>query len=517
MKKPLRILLLEDNPDDAALVVRELHQSGLDFDWVRVETESAFSAALTPPLPDLILSDYSLPQFNGLRAVQLLRELGLDIPFILISGTVGEDIAVEAMKHGATDYLLKDRTVRLGNAVRRALEEKELRDERKRLEVQFIEAQKMEVIGQLAAGVAHDFNNLLAVIMGYSDLMLKEMGSDHRFSKSTEEILNAAERGVALTRQLLVFSRKQTVQPSVLDLNIVVEDMRKMLGRLIDENVELHYALSGDLGRIQADSGHVGQVIMNFVVNARDAMPNGGKITIATTNITLDEHYAATHTDVEPGRYVMLSVSDTGTGMGPEIQARLFEPFFTTKPAGKGTGLGLTTCQTIARQSGGHIGVYSEPGRGTTMKAYFPRVNLPLDTSTEFFKKTPLPRGTETILLVEDEPALRQLAQSILEAQGYNVLRAGNGQEGLTVARQHQGAPIRLVVTDVVMPQMGGNVMAERLKTIVPGVKVLFTSGYTDDAIAQHGVLEQGVAFLAKPFTPAMLTRKVRELLDGPR
>jgi CheY-like chemotaxis protein len=256
---------------------------------------------------------------------------------------------------------------------------------------------------------------------------------------------------------------------------------------------------------------------MNLVVNARDAMPNGGKLTIATNNVTLDENYARTHTGAIPGDYVMLSVSDTGTGMTDEVKARLFEAFFTTKPKGKGTGLGLATCQTIVQQSGGHIGVYSEIGKGTTFKIYFPRVEQPLDDAARTVQTGPLPRGTETLLVVEDEPSVRHLTRGVLETQGYEVLSASNGQDALHVAREHKGSPIRLVVTDVIMPLMGGEVMAEWLKTTYPDLKILFTSGYTDDAITHHGVLDAGVEFLAKPYTPAILARKVRELLDTPQ
>jgi PAS domain S-box-containing protein len=386
----------------------------------------------------------------------------------------------------------------------------------KKLEAKFIEAQKMEVIGQLAGGVAHDFNNILAVIMGCSELITSKLGADSPLRKYTEEIRHTSVRAAGLTRQLLVFSRKQTVQPVVLDLNDVVKDLDPMLRRLIDENIDMTSVPGNQIGRVKADSGYVGQVLMNLVVNARDAMPNGGKLTIATTNVTLDENYARTHTGAIPGDYVMLSVSDTGTGMTDEVKAHLFEAFFTTKPKGKGTGLGLATCQTIVQQSGGHIGVDSEVGKGTTFKIYLPRVEQPLDASVSPISEDPLPRGTETLLVVEDDPSVRGLASAILQAQGYTVLRAANGQEGLRVAGEHKGKPLRLVITDVVMPVMNGKVMAEWLKTTYPDLKILFTSGYTDDAIAQHGVLEPGVAFLPKPYSPAALTRKVREMLDKP-
>jgi signal transduction histidine kinase/CheY-like chemotaxis protein len=419
--------------------------------------------------------------------------------------------------------------------------------ERRRLEAQFIEAQKMEVIGQLASGVAHDFNNILGVIMGYSDMIMSELGPDGPLREYTEEIRHASERAAGLTQQLLIFSRKQTVQPVVLDLNNVVKGLDKMLRRLIGENIEMTIVPGKQIGCIKADSGHIGQVLMNLVVNARDAMPNGGKLTIATNNVTLDEncppcgagdgtspgqvhavrlppltHGAGsstpqdkrTHADATPGEYVMLSVSDTGTGMTGEVKARLFEAFFTTKPSGKGTGLGLATCQTIVQQSGGHIGVYSEVGRGTAFKVYFPRVDQSLDASAQVVKAGPLPRGTETLLVVEDEPSVRHLVTDMLEAQGYNVLRANNGQDALRVAGEHKGAPIRLVVTDVIMPLMGGKVMAEWLKTTYPDLKILFTSGYTEDAMTRRGMIEAEVEFLSKPYAPATLVRKVRKMLD---
>ena len=398
--------------------------------------------------------------------------------------------------------------------------------EQRKLEAQFIEAQKMEVVGHLASGVAHDFNNILGVIIGYNDMITSELGPDSPLRQCTEEIRHATERAAGLTRQLLIFSRKQTVQPVVLDLNDAVKDLDKMLRRLIDEYIEMTIVPGKQTGHVKADAGYVGQVLMNLVVNARDAMPNGGKLSIATNNVTLGENYSPTGVipglpaeanSAKAGDYVMLSVSDTGTGMTDEVKAHLFEAFFTTKPLGKGTGLGLATCQTIVQQSGGHIGVYSEVGKGTTFKIYFPQVDEPLDTDTKFIKAGPLPRGTETLLVVEDEPGVRHLAQRVLEAQGYTVLRANNGQDALHMAREHKGSPIRLVVTDVIMPLMGGKVMAEWLKTTYPDLKILFTSGYTDDAIAQHGVLDAGVEFLSKPYTPATLVRKVREMLDTPQ
>jgi two-component system cell cycle sensor histidine kinase/response regulator CckA len=383
------------------------------------------------------------------------------------------------------------------------------------LETQLIGAQKMEVIGLLASGVAHDFNNILGVIMGYNDMIAAKLGPDSPLREYIEESRHAAERAAGLTRQLLIFGRKQTVQPAVLDLNDVVGKLDKMLRQLIDENIEMRIVPGECIGRVKADPGYVGQVVMNLVVNARDAMPLGGKLTIATSNVTLDENYVCAHRISAPaGDYIMLSVSDTGTGITDEVKKHLFEPLFTTKPLGKGTGLGLATCQIIALQFGGHIDVYSEVGKGTTFKIYFPRIAGVPEAVARLDQTSPLPRGTETLMVVEDEPALRQLACRLLMAQGYEVLPAGNGQEGLEVARNHQGAPIRLVITDVIMPLMDGKVMAERLKAADPDLTILYTSGYTDDAIIHHGVLTADVEFLPKPYTLATLAHKVRELLD---
>jgi two-component system cell cycle sensor histidine kinase/response regulator CckA len=514
---PLRILHLEDDAEDVALVQSTLDAGGISCQTVSVQNRPDFAAALECGETDLVISDFMLPAFDGLSALDMTRAKCPDLPFILLSGTLGEELAIDALKRGATDYVLKERLSRLVPAVNRAMKEVKERTERRCLETQFIEAQKMEVVGQLAGGVAHDFNNIIAIIMGYSDLLAQKLGNDPAMKGYLEAIRMAAERAAGLTRQLLVFSRKQTVQPVVLDLSEAVSGMEKLLRRLIDENIDLTFSLGKDSGRIMADSGYIGQVLMNLVVNARDAMPRGGKLTVETSNVTLDEHYVRLHKGATPGHYVMFSVSDTGMGMSDEVKERLFEAFFTTKPKGKGTGLGLVTCQTIVHQSGGYIDVCSEIGKGTTFKVYFPRVDLVLDTTAITTQKGPLPRGTEAILIVEDEPAVRQLARSVLEIQGYEVLAASNGQDALRVARDHHGSPLRLVVTDVIMPQMGGKIMAEWLKSSYPGLKILFTSGYTDDAIAHHGVLERGVEFLPKPYTPSTLTRKVREMLDGPK
>ena len=514
MKSLLRILHLEDSPNDAALVRETLEAEGIACAITQVHGQDEFVAALERGGIDLVLSDFSLPAFDGLSAVQIVRARWPDLPFILVSGTLGEERAIDSLKTGATDYVLKEHLSRLVPAVHRAMQQVEERAERRRLEAQFIEAQKMDVIGKLAGGVAHDFNNILGIILGYSDLAMQKPGLDDEMKGYLETVRGAAERAVGLTRQLLIFSRKQTVQPVVLSLNAVLADTETMLRRLIDENIEMTIVPGKQTGNIRADPGYVGQVLMNLAVNARDAMPNGGKLNIATDNFTVDENYAHTHAGVLAGEYVLLSVSDTGTGMNDEVKGRLFEAFFTTKAQGKGTGLGLATCQTIVQQCGGHIGVQSEVGKGTTFKMFFPRVNLPLDVSTRPLVPGSMPRGTETLLLVEDEPSVRHLAVNVLRSLGYQVLSASNGQEGLHAAQDHKGEAIRLVITDVIMPRMGGKVMAEWLRATYPDLKVMFTSGYTDDAIAQHGVLDAGVDFLPKPYTPSFLAHKVRTVLD---
>jgi two-component system cell cycle sensor histidine kinase/response regulator CckA len=515
MKSPLRILHLEDDPNDAALVLATLKAEGIACATTRVQTHDDFVAALENDNIDLILSDYTLPDFDGLSALQIAHAEQPDLPLIFVSGTLGEEQAIDSLKSGATDYVLKEHLTRLAPSVRRAMQEVEERTERRHLEARFIEAQKMEAIGLLAGGVAHDFNNMLSVIMGYSDLIKSDLGQDSPLRKYTEEIRLASERAAGLTRQLLVFSRNQTVQSIVLDLNEVVKDSDNMLRRLIDENIEMVLVPEKQIGRVKADPGYIGQVLMNLVVNARDAMPYGGKLTIATSNVSLGKNHSCAHTGALPGDYVLLSISDTGTGMTEEVKARLFEAFFTTKPSGKGTGLGLATCQTIVRQSDGHIDVISEIGKGTIFQIYFPRVEESLDAAAKPVEAGPLPRGTETLLVVEDDQSLRHLARGVLEVQGYDVLTAPNGQDALRVVREHKGPPIRLVISDVIMPLMGGKVMAEWLKTTYPDLKILFTSGYTDGAIARHGVLEAEVAFLPKPYNRVTFLRKVREMLDS--
>jgi PAS domain S-box-containing protein len=394
-------------------------------------------------------------------------------------------------------------------------ERKQAEEEKLSLQEQLRQSQKMEAIGQLAGGVAHDFNNLLTVIKGYSQLSLLDLKEDGPLRGNIQEIEKATQRATDLTRQLLAFSRRQILDLKVLDLNVLLKDLEKMLRRIIGEDIQLITLLSEDLGKVKIDPSQIEQVIFNLAVNARDAMPSGGKLAIETANVELDEEYAHAHVSVAPGRYVRLSVSDTGVGMTQEVKEKVFEPFFTTKEKGKGTGLGLSMVYGIVKQSNGNIWLYSEPGRGTTFRIYFPRTEEEADTLRERQEAEFFPRGSETVLLVEDDELVRDLAIRLLGQQGYRILHAANGQEALQVAKEHLGETIHLLLTDIVMPQMGGKELSDWLRISRPNIKVLFTSGYADNAIVHHGVLDRGTHFLQKPFSLKTLSRKVREVLDG--
>jgi signal transduction histidine kinase len=398
-----------------------------------------------------------------------------------------------------------------------ALTRVQLDEQHRQLEEQYRQSQKMEAIGRLAGGMAHDFNNLLTVITGYSELLL------HRYvdrntpeHRDIEQINKAGNRAKTLTRQLLAFSRQQVIQPEVLDLNTTITDINQMLRRLVSENIDLITILAPGLGRIKADPGQTEQIIMNLVVNACDAMPQGGKLTIKTTNVDLDEDYASRHIGLEPGSYVKLTIGDTGVGMDVETQTHIFEPFFTTKAKGKGTGLGLATVYGIVQQNEGYISVSSEPGQGTTFQIYLPRLEQAPELASRDQASAESSGGTETILLVEDEDMVRDLVRYALLQDGYNILEARHGQNAIEVCEKHEG-PIHLLLTDVIMPGgLTGRELAERLISLYPGIKVLYMSGYTDDAIVHHGILDPDIAFLQKPFTPTTLSRKVREILDVP-
>lgn len=436
----------------------------------------------------------------------LERNKPVEIDIIRRNGEPG----TAEMRVDQTDW--QDETaylISLHDMTKRQQAEKALRESEEYLR----QSQKMEAIGKLAGGIAHDFNNILTVISGYSELLLDRLAAGDSSRKDVEEIKKAGERAATLTRQLLAFSRKQVLAPEILVLNDVVTNMDKMLRRLIGEDIDFVINPDPELGRVKADPGQIEQVIMNLAVNARDAMPNGGKLTIVTANVDLDEAYASRHIVVQPGPYILLAVSDTGLGMNKKIQSQMFDPFFTTKETGKGTGLGLSTVYGIVKQSGGNIWVYSEPGYGTTFKIYLPRTNEPIKRKETARVSAKATLDSETILLVEDEKGVRELSGEILQSKGYTVLEAADPQESLKLLKKHNGS-IDLLLTDVVMPGMSGRSLALNLSALSPKTKVLYMSGYTDDAIIHHGVLEKGTHFLQKPFTPEALANKVREVLD---
>ncbi|MDQ2996271.1 MAG: PAS domain S-box protein [Chloroflexota bacterium] len=387
--------------------------------------------------------------------------------------------------------------------------------ERKLLEAQLMQSQRLESVGRLAGGVAHDFNNLLTAIMGNTDLARDSLPTGHPAHADLDEIGKSSERAAELTRQLLAFARRQIIAPHVFDLNQLILDMDKLLRRLIGAHIDLIIRTTPDLWLVRADHGQIEQIVVNLAVNARDAMPSGGTLTIETGNVQLDHDYAHRHISVSPGRYVMLAISDTGTGMDEETQTQIFEPFFTTKAPGRGTGLGLATCYGIVKQHGGSIWPYSEPGHGSTFKIYLPQIEAPADHFPLRPNADDPPRGSETVLLAEDEPSVRTLAARVLRAQGYTVVEAENGDAALQLARGWTGAHLDLLLTDVVMPRMSGRTLAGHIQTLFPASAVLFISGYTDNAIVHHNQLDPGIIFLQKPFSPAALARKVREVLDS--
>ena len=400
-----------------------------------------------------------------------------------------------------------------GHLVRVWGTQRDVSDQR-RLEEQFRQAQKMEAVGQLAGGIAHDFNNLLTAILGNTQLLLRDLPPGDAMRGDVEEIRKASERAAALTRQLLAYSRRQMLQPEILDLNVVVADMDRMLRRLIGEHIAFVSVPAPDLGRVRADPSQIEQVLVNLVLNARDAMPEGGRLTIETANVDLDASYAKEHLGAATGAYTMLAVTDTGTGMDATVRAHLFEPFFTTKEVGKGTGLGLATVYGIVNQSGGHISVYTELGRGSSFKVYLPRIDRPAHPPAPVPVRPAAARGSETVLVVEDEPAVLSLTCRVLEAEGYTILCASDGADALRLVERH-GGEIHLLLTDVVMPGMSGRELAEQMAVRRAGIRILYMSGYPGDAAVHHGTLVQGSAFLQKPFTPEGLSRRVRDVLDA--
>ncbi|HLK49430.1 MAG TPA: response regulator [Bryobacteraceae bacterium] len=491
----------------------ELQRGGFEPEFRKILTGQGLRDALSENW-EVAISDFAVGDFGAIAALNLIQERGVDLPLIVVTGKIRDGDVVAVLKAGAADHLTRSNLMRLNAAVERELRAARLRRERNRLEEQFRQAQKMEAVGRLAGGVAHDFNNLLTVITGYSDLLLS--GRDLKEAQRTalEEIRRSAERGGALTNQLLAFSRRQPLQTRMVHLNELVLQIERLLRRLIGEDIELITIPAAKPDVVSADPGRLEQVLMNLAVNARDAMPKGGKLTIETGVEDLSEAVLAKQLGVEPRRYVTISITDTGTGMDADTQSHLFEPFFTTKSASRGTGLGLATAYGIIRQSGGAIGFSSEVGAGTSAIVYLPMVQERTETAAERGASDERLTGVETILLVEDEARVRKLIVDVLTARGYQVLEATRGADAVRLC-QLRCSQIDLAVVDVVMPEMSGPELVREITPLEPHMRVLYISGYTEEAMVHHGIEESGAAFLQKPFLPDVLARKVREVLDG--
>jgi len=521
MTQPLPFIHLENNPADAELIATTLRDAGIQCQLKQAQTREEFLAALRQEGFRLILAETAVPGFDGAAALSLARTLHPDVPFLFVSGTQGEEFAIDIMQHGATDYISKQRLGRLVPSIKRTLRELDGRLERRRAEdalrvseKQFRQAQKMEAVGRLAGGLAHDFNNLLTVIMGHSQVLLGELPSGSPIRAKIEEMQKAGERAASLIGQLMAFSRKQPLEPKILPLNSVVGNVESMLRRLIGEDIQLVIRPDPYNGHVTADPGQLEQVLMNLVVNARDAMPNGGLLAIETSQTELARTPMHHLHPLPLGQYVKLTVTDTGCGMNADVLAHLFEPFFTTKEEHKGTGLGLSTVFGIVTTCGGGIDVWSQVGHGTTFDLYFPRVNPQATTADVTAPQGRLRQGSETILLVEDDSGVRNLVRHELAKTGYQVIEAKNGVEACLTATQ-QNYHVDLLLTDVVMPGMNGRELAQHLSVIKPNLRVLFMSGYLDDISVNSGMDPHRTTFLQKPFTPDLLLRTVRALLDS--
>ena len=512
-----RALLIEGIAGDAPSIADLLTGAeASNFAVTRVRTLREAFGPLTGGRFDIVLLDLQVGDSGGLDGVRQIQEKAPEAAVLVVTAEESLDATAAALRAGAQECLVRSRLDRdyLGRVVRHAIERQRVRTalhretgDRSR------QSRKIEAVGMLAGGIAHDFNNLLSSILGYCDMLLSRFDPEDPRREDVEEIRKAGERAASLTRYLLSFSRRQPLAPKVLDLNDVVSNLERMLRRLIGDHIKLRTNLDPSLGPVRTDPSQIELALMNLAINARDAMPRGGTLTFETANCQLDETYARGRPGVHPGAYVMLVVSDTGTGIDASTREHLFEPFFTTKEYGKGTGLGLSTVYGIVKQSGGNIWVYSEPGRGSTFKIYLPRILAEVMAIRREETVTPPMQGTETILLVDDEPAILCLAREILEMKGYSVLTAGNGSEATRYGEHHPG-PIHLLLTDVVMPEISGPYLAARLAPLRPDMKVLYMSGYTGDMIFQQGVLDVDKNFLQKPFGVDALARKVRQVLD---
>jgi two-component system cell cycle sensor histidine kinase/response regulator CckA len=512
MSTPLRALILEDSEMDCALLVRELENDGFSVLHKRLENAPDLRKSLIAESWDIVISDYSMPGFTGTAALRIVQELKAEIPFIFVSGTIGEHAAVEAMRNGAHDYVMKGKLKRLAPAIRRELQEAELRREHKRIELQMRHLEKFEVIGKLAGGIAHDFNNVLGAIQGWAELGLQESPKESRPANLFQSIYSQSLRAAGLTRQLLAYARRQILEPRNIDLNQVLGETGAMLRRVIGQNIEIKMDISPEPLVIRADPSQIEQVIMNLCLNGRDAMRQGGELRIETSQFDFDHDYCKQHVYVCPGRYVRLSVSDTGTGMDSETMKHIFEPFFTTKGIGQGTGLGLATTFAIVKQHLGCIETDSEPGKGTTFHVYLPAFEGPAEPRL-VLDETPAQRGTETILVAEDNNGVLELIEAVLTSLGYKVIVARDGEEAISEFKL-TSSTISLVLLDMQMPKASGQEVYETIRRIKSGVPVVLTSGYVGPETERLLSTSSKVALLPKPFSPMALGHKVRELLD---
>lgn len=512
MATPLHALIVEDSEDDAALIVRELSRGGFDVKHLRVDGATAMKAALESGRWDVVISDYSMPGFSGSEALELLRARTSEIPFIYVSGTLGEDTAVGALKSGAQDYLVKGNLARLVPAIERELREAEANRERHRLETQVHLLRRFEAIGRLAGGISHDFNNVIGAILGFAEIGQAELPEDHPTRKRLQKICDQAKRAGALTHQLLAFARRQVLQPRNLDVNAVLTETVSLLGTLIGEHIQIELALSSDLVPAWADATQIEQVIMNLCLNARDAMPVGGKIVIATRMTEILPGDAVPQPYYRPGKYVLLTISDTGTGMDRDTLEHIFEPFFTTKEVGKGTGLGLATVYGIVKQHGGIIDVQSEMGAGTQFRVYLPAGSGPANVVQKKAEAV-VKRGTETILVAEDHDGMREAAKEMLASQGYHVLLAATGEQAVEIFTDDPDS-IQLVLLDIVMPAMGGTAALQKMREVRPRLRAIFATGYAAEADSARSMGQAGVLILQKPYSSMKLAQAIRSLLD---
>jgi two-component system, cell cycle sensor histidine kinase and response regulator CckA len=508
---PLRVLFIEDSEDDATLQVRLLHQAGYEVAYSRVQSADELKTALQRTW-DIVISDYSMPHFSGTEALKVVRDNGIDVPFIFVSGTIGEDAAVAALKVGAQDYLMKTNLGRLIPSVQRELRESEERRQRKRLEEQVHQLQRFEAIGRLAGGVAHDFNNVIGAIMGWAEIGANAAYPGGDLHDKFLKIRSQADRASGLTRQLLAFARRQTLQPCNTNLNELAKETISLLRNVIGERIEIQLQLADDLNVIWADPGQIEQVLMNLSLNARDAMPKGGRLVVETKNVVVGDDYQRLHPYAVPGHYVLLRVVDNGVGMDTETLTHIFEPFFTTKETGRGTGLGLATVYGIVKQHKGFIDVDSTPGLGTAFRVYLPLGNGPAEASEKHVAFT-MRGGSECILLAEDNDDLRDAAQEILQSLGYRVITVKDGEEAVRVFEQNSDR-IDLVFMDVVMPKLNGSDAYLQMISRKPGLPALFTTGYASEMSLVPVASREKVTVLQKPYGSQYLAQKLREKLD---